>query len=42
VLSDHAPRKAGATTYSPNCNMASGSPINCNQGLKTYTVGGTY
>ena len=42
VLSDHSPKSIAGSTYSPNCNMASGSPINCNQGQKNYTVGGTY
>lgn len=38
-LSDHSPNKIGGTTYSANCNMAG---TNCNQGVKTYTVGGVY
>lgn len=44
-LGDHEPLKAGATTYSPQCNMAgsSGGGGACsNQGAKTYTAGGTY
>ena len=42
VLGDHSPARIGASTYSPNCNMVSGSPINCNQGVKNYSVGGTF
>ncbi|SNB45997.1 CxxxxCH/CxxCH domain-containing protein [Geobacter sp. DSM 9736] len=42
VLTNHQPRMIGSSTYSPNCNMASGSPINCNQGSRSYTVGGTF
>ncbi|WP_459815200.1 cadherin-like beta sandwich domain-containing protein [Geotalea toluenoxydans] len=38
-LSDHSPKQIGGTTYSANCNMTG---TNCNQGLKTYTVGGVY
>jgi hypothetical protein len=42
VVSDHSPRMIGTTVYSANCNMASTVSTLCNQGLKTYTVGGTY
>lgn len=42
VMSDHSPKTISGSTYTPNCNMASGSPINCNQSVKSYSVGGTY
>ena len=42
VVSDHSPRMIGSTVYSANCNMASTVTTLCNQGLKVYTVGGTY
>lgn len=38
-LSNHSPKSASGTTYTPSCNMAV-SP--CSQGSKNYTVGGTY
>ncbi|MBI5099396.1 MAG: CxxxxCH/CxxCH domain-containing protein [Nitrospirae bacterium] len=40
-LSDHSPASIAGSTYSANCNMRS-TDTYCNQGLKTYTVGGTY
>lgn len=45
VLDDHAPKKVGATTYTPTCMSAGGTanPSFCgNQGTQSYTVGGTY
>ncbi len=45
VIDDHAPKKVGATTYSPTCMSASGTanPSFCgNQGAQGYTVGGTF